>query len=41
MYVKKLEQGTFEWPKGDNISLTSHQLILLLQGVMLNRRYLG
>jgi len=35
MYIKKLEQGTFEWPKGDNILITSHQLTLLLQGVML------
>jgi len=36
MYVKKLEQGTFEWPKGEDISITSHQLTLLLQGVMLD-----
>ncbi len=36
MYVKKLEQGTFEWPKGQEISITSQQLTLLLQGVMLN-----
>jgi len=36
MYVKKLEQGTFEWPKSEDISITSHQLILLLQGVMLD-----
>lgn len=35
MYIKKLEKGTFEWPKGDNILITSHQLTLLLQGVML------
>jgi len=35
MYIKKIEQGTFEWPKGDNILITSHQLTLLLQGVML------
>ena len=44
MYVKKLEQGTFEWPKGEDISITSQQLTLLLQGVMpdsvrLRKRY--
>jgi transposase len=26
MYVKKLEQGTFEWPKSENIAITSHQI---------------
>ena len=36
MYVKKLEQGTFEWPKGEDISITSQQLTLLLHGVMLD-----
>ena len=36
MYVKKLEQGTFEWPKGEGISITSQQLTLLLHGVMLD-----
>jgi transposase len=36
MYVKKLEQGTFEWPKGEDISITSQQLTLLLQGVRLD-----
>lgn len=36
MYIKKLEQGTFEWPKGEDISITSQQLTLLLQGVMLD-----
>lgn len=35
MYMKKLEQGTFEWPKGEDMQLTSHQLTLLLQGVIL------
>lgn len=35
MYIKKLEQGTFEWPKGKEMRLTSHQLTLLLQGVIL------
>lgn len=46
MYMKKLEQGTFEWPKGEEIPITSHQLSLLLQGVMLDsvrlrKRYSG
>lgn len=36
MYVKKLERGTFEWPKGDGTAVSSHQLTLLLQGVMLS-----
>ncbi|GLU54712.1 IS66 family insertion sequence element accessory protein TnpB [Dyadobacter frigoris] len=36
MYIKKLEQGTFEWPKGKDIPITSQQLTLLLQGVMLD-----
>lgn len=36
MYIKKLEQGTFEWPKGQDISITSHQLTLLLQGIMVD-----
>lgn len=36
MYVKKLEQGTFEWPKGNETLVSSHQLTLLLQGVMLD-----
>lgn len=36
MYVKKLEQGTFEWPKGEETLISSHQLTLLLQGVMLD-----
>ncbi|MDQ3536685.1 MAG: IS66 family insertion sequence element accessory protein TnpB [Bacteroidota bacterium] len=36
MYIKKLEQGTFEWPKGNEILISSHQLTLLLQGVMLD-----
>ena len=36
MYIKKLEQGTFEWPKGQEVSITSQQLTLLLQGAMLD-----
>lgn len=36
LYVKKLEQGTFEWPQGEEIAISSHQLILLLQGVRLD-----
>lgn len=35
MYIKKLEQGTFERPQGNNSIITSHQLTLLLEGVML------
>ncbi len=36
LYMKKLEQGTFEWPKGQDTSISSHQLTLLLQGVVLD-----
>lgn len=36
MYVKKLEAGTFEWPKGNQTLISGHQLTLLLQGVMLD-----
>lgn len=44
MYIKKLEQGTFEWPRGEEALISSHQLTLLLQGIMLDsvrlrRRY--
>lgn len=44
MYIKKLERGTFEWPKGESPTITSHQLTLLMEGVMLKsvrvrRRY--
>lgn len=35
MYIKKLEQGTFEWPQGQGPSITSQQLTLLMEGVML------
>lgn len=35
LYIKKLEQGTFEWPEGDQIVLRSGQLTLLMEGVML------
>jgi transposase len=35
MYIKKLEQGTFELPQGDEAIITSHQLTLLMEGVML------
>lgn len=35
MYIKKLEAGTFEWPKGSGSHITSHQLTLLMEGVML------
>lgn len=36
MYVKKLEQGTFERPKLNGNAISSGQLSLLLQGVMLD-----
>jgi transposase len=36
MYVKKLEQGTFEWPKGEQAAITNRQLTLLLEGVVLD-----
>ena len=44
LYIKKLEQGTFEWPQGEGIDITSRQLTLLMEGVMLKtvrmrRRY--
>lgn len=35
MYVKKLEQGTFERPRLTGSAITSGQLTLLLQGVKL------
>lgn len=35
LYIKKLEQGTFERPIGDQPAITSHQLTLLMEGVML------
>lgn len=35
LYIKKLEQGTFEWPEGEAATLTSHQMTLLMEGVML------
>jgi transposase len=35
MYIKKLEEGTFEWPEGKETLITSHQLNLLLEGIML------
>ena len=35
LYIKKLERGTFEWPAGQSSAISSHQLTLLLEGVML------
>jgi transposase len=35
MYIKKLERGTFELPRSEGTAISSHQLSLLLQGVML------
>ena len=46
LYIKRLEQGTFEWPMGDESAITSRQLTLLMEGVMLKtvrlrKRYSG
>jgi transposase len=35
LYIKKLERGTYQWPQGFDTAITSQQLSLLLQGVML------
>jgi len=35
LYIKKLERGTFEWPESNDAVITSTQLTLLMQGVML------
>lgn len=35
LYIKRLERGTFEWPTGDAPAITSHQLTLLMEGVIL------
>ena len=35
MYIKKLEQGTFERPIADQSLITSRQLTLLMEGIML------
>lgn len=35
VYIKKLEKGTFEWPTGTGSSITGHQMVLLMEGVML------
>lgn len=35
MHIKKLERGTFEWPQGESPAITSRQLTLLMEGVML------
>lgn len=35
LYIKKLEEGTFEWPPGEQSLVTSHQVTLLMEGVML------
>lgn len=35
LYIKRLERGTFEWPAGGQSVITSHQLTLLMEGVML------
>ena len=35
LYIKKLEAGTFEWPRGDQSAITSRQLTLLMEGIVL------
>lgn len=35
LYIKRLEQGTFEWPVGNGSAITSRQLTLLMEGIML------
>ena len=35
LYIKRLERGTFEWPEGREVVLTSRQMTLLMEGVML------
>jgi len=35
MYIKKLEAGTFEQPEGEKSLITSRELTLLMEGVML------
>jgi len=35
MYIKKLEAGTFEQPEGDKSLITSRELTLLMEGVVL------
>lgn len=35
LYIKKLEEGTYEWPQGEEIELTSRQITFLMEGVML------
>lgn len=35
LYIKRLEQGTFEWPMGNEPAITSRQMTLLMEGVML------
>ena len=35
LYIKKLEAGTYEWPTGQQAAITSHQMTLLMEGVVL------
>lgn len=35
MYVKRLEQGSFEWPGKGKLQLTAQELMLILQGIKL------
>lgn len=36
IYHKRLEQGSYELPIGENVELTSDQLMLILRGISLN-----
>jgi transposase len=35
MYVKRLEQGSFEWPARGKLQLSAQELMLILQGIKL------
>ena len=35
LYIKRLERGTFEWPEGKGTALTSREMTLLMEGVIL------
>ncbi len=35
LYSKRLEQGTFQWPKGSQAQITTQDLMLILHGIQL------
>lgn len=35
LYAKRLEQGTFQWPKGTHAQITDQDLMLILRGIQL------